>query len=255
MVQSDRRSRADQGYALLALLLIMALMIIGAAALAPSLAFEIKRDREEELIHRGVQYSRAIRSFAKKTGHYPVTLEQLRDTGGIRFIRKLYKDPVTGGEFKLLHQGDVISLTTSPNLNPASTQSGDEKPDGTVPPDPSDSSATPVAPGGTGTQVNSNSQPSASSFTSGSNNQVGQVIFGVASRSKAKTIREFDHKNHYKDWLFFYDPARDQGREIKGPTSMSPLAPLQAGSPPLPQAGQSPSPQAPNQTQFGQQQQ
>jgi len=236
----------------------MSLMVIGAAIIAPSLAFEIRRDREEELIHRGVQYSRAIRSFAKKTGHYPVTLEQLRNTGGTRFIRKLYKDPVTGGEFRLLHQGDVISLTSAPNLNPAPTQSGDEKADGATPPDQSDSSATPTAPGSAGAQVNSNPQPpvsqtSASSFNSSSNNQVGQVIFGVASRSKAKTIREFDHKNHYKDWLFFYDPARDQGREIKGPTSLSPLAPLQAGSPPLPQSGQSPSPQAPNQTQFGQQ--
>jgi len=242
----------------------MSLMIIGAAIIAPSLAFEIRRDREEELIHRGVQYSRAIRSFAKKTGHYPVTLDQLRDTGGTRFIRKLYKDPVTGGEFRLLHQGDVISLTSAPNLNTAPTQSGDEKADGATPPDQSDSSATPAAPGGIGAQVNSNSRPqvsqtSASSFNSSSNNQVGQVIFGVASRSKAKTIREFDHKNHYKDWLFFYDPARDQGREIKGPTSLSPLA-SQGGPSPLspPQAGSSPlpTPQAsPNPTQSGQPQQ
>ena len=251
----------DRGYVLLNLLLIMALMIIGAAAIAPSLAFEIKRDREEELIHRGVQYSRAIRSFAKKTGHYPVTLEQLRDTGGTRFIRKLYKDPITGGEFRLLHQGDVISLTSPTNLNPGSTQNGDQKPDGANPPDQSDASgsATTTAQGSAGAQVNSNSQGSTSAFNSSGENQVGQVIFGVASRSKAKTIREFDHKNHYKDWLFFYDPARDTGREIKGPTSSSPVS-MQGGPTPLspPQAGSPPlqTPQAsPNPTQFGQPQQ
>jgi len=51
--------------------------------------------------------------------------------------------------------------------------------------------------------------------------QPGLLIFGVASTSKAKTIREFDHKNHYKDWLFFYDPKYDRGLEIKGPTSLT----------------------------------
>src|SRR4029077_5473621 len=30
----------------------------------------------------------------------------------------------------------------------------------------------------------------------------GGVIMGVASSSPKKTIREFNHKNHYKDWLF-----------------------------------------------------
>ncbi|HEY3973255.1 MAG TPA: hypothetical protein VGM18_09645 [Candidatus Sulfotelmatobacter sp.] len=74
-------------------------------------------------------------------------------------------------------------------------------------------------------------------------NLVGQVIFGVASKSKARTIREFDHKNHYKDWLFFYDPTRDRGMEIKGPTSLSPVALLPSG------AGTSNPAQPPNQGQ------
>lgn len=59
----------------------------------------------------------------------------------------------------------------------------------------------------------------------------GMLIFGVASKSKKQSIREFDHKNHYKDWLFFYDPKYDRGQEIKGPTSLTPLAGPQIGTP------------------------
>jgi type II secretory pathway pseudopilin PulG len=69
-------SRKDErGYILLTLLLIMALMIIAAAAIVPSITFNIRRDREEEMIHRGVQYSRAIRAYYKKFGRYPTKLE------------------------------------------------------------------------------------------------------------------------------------------------------------------------------------
>lgn len=101
-------SRKNQhGYVLLSLLLIIALMIIAAAAIVPTITFEIKRDREEEMIHRGVQYSRAIRAYYKKFGRYPTKLEDLESSNNMRFLRKRYKDPITGKDFKLLHFGDV----------------------------------------------------------------------------------------------------------------------------------------------------
>jgi type II secretory pathway pseudopilin PulG len=101
-------SRKDErGYILLTLLLIMALMIIAAAAIVPSITFNIRRDREEEMIHRGVQYSRAIRAYYKKFGRYPTKLEDLESANNMRFLRKRYKDPITGQDFKLLHFGEV----------------------------------------------------------------------------------------------------------------------------------------------------
>ena len=45
----------------------------------------------------------------------------------------------------------------------------------------------------------------------------GGPIVGVASTSKAKTIREFNHKNHYNDWQFIYDPTMDRGGPITTP--------------------------------------
>src|SRR5215471_18753305 len=96
------RRSAERGYVMMTLLLTLALMIIMAAAVVPSITFEIKRDREEEMIHRGVQYSRAIRAYYKKFGRYPVSLENLENTNQQRFLRKRYKDPLTGKEFRLL---------------------------------------------------------------------------------------------------------------------------------------------------------
>ena len=97
------------------LMLFVALLAIAAGALAPGIAFRIKRDREEEMIHRGVQYSRAIRIFVKKTGRYPTRLEELENTNNIRFLRKRYKDPITGKDFKLLHVGEV-QLTSAAGI-------------------------------------------------------------------------------------------------------------------------------------------
>jgi hypothetical protein len=97
---------------LLALLLIVALMFIAAMAIVPEIKFEIQHDREDEMIHRGVQYSRAIRAYYKKFGRYPTRLEDLDNTNNLRFLRKRYKDPVNckNGkceDFKLLHFGEV----------------------------------------------------------------------------------------------------------------------------------------------------
>jgi len=76
--------------------------------------FQVKRDREEELIHRGVQYSRAVRRYFKKFGRYPTRIEDLESTNNMRFLRKRYKDPMnrdpeTGQErdFKFLHLQEV----------------------------------------------------------------------------------------------------------------------------------------------------
>jgi type II secretory pathway pseudopilin PulG len=99
--------RNEDGYILLILILMVTLLIIAAAAIAPSIAFEIKRDREAEMIHRGVQYSRAVRIYYKKFGRYPAKIEDLENTNNLRYLRKRYKDPITGQDFKILHYGEV----------------------------------------------------------------------------------------------------------------------------------------------------
>jgi type II secretory pathway pseudopilin PulG len=89
------------------LLFFVAVLAIVAVSMAPLITFQIKRQREEEMIHRGVQYSRAVKRYYKKFGRYPTKIEDLESANNLRFLRKRYKDPVTGEDFKLLHYGDV----------------------------------------------------------------------------------------------------------------------------------------------------
>jgi len=104
---SKPRRRSERGYILITLILFVALIAVAAMVMLPVVAFQVKRDREEELIHRGVQYSRAMKHFVKKFGRYPTRLEDLENTNQVRFLRKRYKDPITGKDFKLLHLGEV----------------------------------------------------------------------------------------------------------------------------------------------------
>jgi type II secretory pathway pseudopilin PulG len=91
----------------------VAVLAISLATILPSIKQEILRDREEEMIHRGTQYTRAIRLYFKKNGRYPAKIEDLENTNNLRFLRKRYKDPTVKGEnnssegdFKILRFGD-----------------------------------------------------------------------------------------------------------------------------------------------------
>jgi hypothetical protein len=99
---------------MITLMLACALIAIGLLAVLPEITQQIKRDREEELRHRGTAYMRAIRNFYKKLGRYPSRIEDLESTNNLRFLRKRYKDPMsrdpkTGKErdFKFLHVTDI----------------------------------------------------------------------------------------------------------------------------------------------------
>jgi type II secretory pathway pseudopilin PulG len=103
----------ERGYILLTLIFFVAVLAISLATILPSIRQEILRDREEEMIHRGTQYTRAIRLYFKKNGRYPAKIEDLENTNNLRFLRKRYKDPTVKGEdsapeadFKILRFGD-----------------------------------------------------------------------------------------------------------------------------------------------------
>jgi type II secretory pathway pseudopilin PulG len=117
LTKLQNRSR---GYMLITLMLGFALIAIGLLAVLPEIGQQIRRDREEEMRHRGTSYMRAIQHFYKKNGRYPSRLEELENTNNIRYLRKRYKDPInrdpeTGKEreFKLLHMTD-INLNNGP---------------------------------------------------------------------------------------------------------------------------------------------
>jgi type II secretory pathway pseudopilin PulG len=251
----SKRQSGERGYILLALLLFVALLSIGIMTSIERIDFQIKRDREEEMIHRGVQYSRAIRHYFKKFGRYPTRMEDLENTNNMRFLRKRYKDPITGKPFKLLHFTDVqmsfngvppgvsVADMSKPQqgatgglnsnvLSPAGNgpsgiagstagQSSSEQQAAGDQSDSSDSGQDAASDTGTAPA------PQPLSQQSGSNGAPkvfgGGAIVGVASISKEKSIREFNHKDHYNQWQFIYDPSTDRGGLLMTP-NQPPLA-------------------------------
>ena len=242
----------ERGYVLMTLLLTLALMSIFAATLVTSITFDIKRDREEEMIHRGVQYSRAIRGYYKKFGRYPVKIEDLESANNLRFLRKRYKDPITGQDFKLLHFGEVklsfsggIGGGTIPGANPVGGPGGLNSPSGLGQPSTfgantsfgatsssfgqnSQTQNSPASPSDDSRPPSDSTQPAgapsdSTNKQSGSGDQLAGVTFGggpivgVVSGSKKDTIREFNHKKKYNEWQFIYDPATDRGGLLMTP--------------------------------------
>ena len=251
---TNRKSQNPQrGYMMITLMLVLALIAIGLLTVLPEIGQQIRRDREEELRHRGTAYMRAIQHFYRKFGRYPSRLEELEDTNNLRFIRKRYTDPMsvdreTGKEkdFKLLHQMD-IGLNNGPVLGQAPGQSGfpgqggfggaqgglgglqgglggSGTQTGGLQNSPSGDSSNPSSADATGnsSQPGSSSSNSNTSSGSGFNGPTfgGGPILGVASTNKKdKTIRSFFGKNHYNDWLFIYLPTADRGGLLTGPVN------------------------------------
>ena len=146
----------------------------------------------------------------------------------MRFLRRRYQDPITRGEFRLLHLGEVqFALRPRP-----ATASG-----------------------------------SADSFTSGSTQTSGEPtllsvsqmggqgptfgggpIIGVSSTSdKASYHVFFNNADHYKDWVFAYSPVLDRGglftRPYDGiPTFSNGNQPPPPGTPPSAPPGQQTAP-------------
>jgi len=109
-----RRARPQAGYALLTVLFFGAVMAILVAVSLPRAAFEGQRAREDELIYRGSQYSRAVQLFFRKFRRYPGRIEELENTNNIRFLRKKYVDPITKKEeWRLIHIGPAGVFTDS----------------------------------------------------------------------------------------------------------------------------------------------
>jgi type II secretory pathway pseudopilin PulG len=222
-------------------MLAVTLLAIAAAAIAPTLAFQIRRDREEELIHRGVQYSRAVRRYVKKFGRYPTRLEELESTNNLRFLRRRYKDPITGQDFKLLHLGEVqinfgagVAGATTPGNHPgvptlggaamglAMAQGG--QPGSTNAPTPSGEDT--VGPSDA-TTANTQRDSGATEVNLSSRVFGGGPIVGVVSNSKDESVREFNKKKHYDQWQFIYDPTTDRGGLVNTPAQ----PPLQSVTP------------------------
>ena len=86
----------EEGYILVAVMFLLAILVMSMAVAVPRIKAEIQRDREVETMQRGKQYARAIKMYYKKFNAYPPNIDALGKTNNIRFLRKRYLDPMTG---------------------------------------------------------------------------------------------------------------------------------------------------------------
>jgi type II secretory pathway pseudopilin PulG len=103
-------SEHQHGAALLTVLVMVALLGLAASMAGQSVGALMQREREAELLWRGLQYRQAIASYySVKHGSqqvFPSKLEDLlkdpRFPGIKRHLRRLYSDPMTGKEWDVV---------------------------------------------------------------------------------------------------------------------------------------------------------
>jgi type II secretory pathway pseudopilin PulG len=105
--------RSDAGFSLAAVIFFATATSILIAAAVPVYQMQAKRQMEEELIFRGEEYTRAIQKYQRRFGVYPISVDQLLSTNGLRFLRRKYEDPISGKDFRLITVNPDGSLNGS----------------------------------------------------------------------------------------------------------------------------------------------
>jgi type II secretory pathway pseudopilin PulG len=182
--------RGESGYALVALLATVAIMLILLSAAGPYWKYLMRDDREEELLARGGEIADAIARYQRKNGNaLPSSLDVLVKQ---HFLRHAYKDPMTkDGKWRFLRPGDAMlpGVPGAPGV-PA-----------------------PAGMGGLGgitpTTTTTTTRPSAFSQPS---QGIGQGFQGVATTNSDKSLRIFNGRTKYNEWLFVAGQPRLIGR-------------------------------------------
>ena len=179
-----------EGFTMVVLLVVMAVMAVGMTALLPTWRQQAIREQEEELVFRGNQYARALVLYARKNNNLlPANIDVLY-TG--KFLRKKYKDPITGEDFGLLGAGETLGAAGR-GLGGQSGQSGRSG----GPPN--------VGSGGVGRSGGGASQGGSGGLTG---DRIVGSIQGFYSKSTATSIRRYQLQERYIDWPFTVQTAQ-----------------------------------------------
>ena len=172
----------EQGYLMVALLVAMSIMGIMMGAALPAWHTLALREKEAELVFRGEQYARAIGLYQRRFANAPApSIDFLVEQ---RFLRKKYKDPITNDDFEVLTAGaaagtpgqaqSVLQLAQSLRQQAGGRAGGAA---GASPPGPG------VGQAGRG-----------GAATGG--------VAGVTSKSPLKSLRLYNGRDTYNQWVF-----------------------------------------------------
>lgn len=211
--QDNGDPRRDAGYAMAALLVGMSMMAVLMAAALPSWTHMAQREKEEEYLFRAKQYARAIRAFQDKNGGGMIPAPSVDFLIEQRFLRKKYKDPITGEDFVLLQTPPGAGLPGMPGM----------------PGMPGGGAGQPGMPGAGGQFGRPGQAGQIGPQPGVGQTQPGQAqgartggFIGVTSKSKDKAIRVFKgQQTTYDQWAMTFMDA---------PSAIAQGAPGQAGT-------------------------
>ena len=220
---------------------LTALVVVGTMSIGLRILTEGRREKEQEMIWRGKQYTRGIKLYYRKLGRFPNSMDDLvkPKIGNLRFMRQAYKDPMNkeDGTWRLIYVGPAGNLIGS--LKPP--QGGIQMPvpggqAGAAPgssigsfgsqPAPAGGIATPVnAPGapGTGTGTTGTVTGAQGTDTTGTGTDpqsvptgdtptiVGGNIIGVGSKVNQSSVIVYEKAHNYRLFEFIWDPSQDIG--------------------------------------------
>lgn len=226
-------AHVERGYAMVALLILMAVMAVAMTVALPAWSTLSRREREAELVFRGEQYARAIMLFQRKyAGAYPPTVDVLVTE---RFLRKKYKDPITDDDFKTIAVGEAVSVPQT--VNPLSPSAGTLPTAGLAAGrtgTPAGRGTPPAQTAGRGGFTLGGSTPAAAGQGRGGTTGPGGAtpgIMGVTSKSTDQSIRLYKGADHYDQWLFIATQASVQAG---GRGGRNPGEGVRGGAPPAP---------------------
>lgn len=186
------RLRGQQGFAMAALLVALAVMSLLLSMALPAWRHAAQREREAELIFRGEQYARAIMLYQRRTpGAWPPDVETLVEG---RFLRRAYRDPMTaGGEFRLVLQSELAGASGADAEGGAPGGASGEADDGPL-----------RRRRGEAARAESGFRPGVRPF--GNRNEetsgVDGNVAGVVSRSEETSIALYKGRSKYSEWIF-----------------------------------------------------
>lgn len=112
----SKRARAG-GFTYIGLLILVAMIGVALTLVSEMWITAQKRDKEQELLFVGNQFRRALAMYRANGGGYPRELQDLikdpRVPGVRRYLRKIYRDPITGDpEWGLLRTNGTDGFIT-----------------------------------------------------------------------------------------------------------------------------------------------
>jgi hypothetical protein len=270
------KARSKQGgYALLLVVFLTALVVVGTMSIGLRILTQGRREKEQEMIWRGKQYTRGIKLYYRKLGRFPNSMDDLvkPKVGNLRFMRQAYKDPMNkeDGSWRLIYVGPAGNLIGSlkppqggiqmpvpggqPGAAPGSslgTFGGLSAPAGGIAPS---GSAAGTGAGGTGTVAGAQGTDSTGTGADSQSVPTGDTptvmggnIIGVGSKINQSSVMVYEKAHNYRLFEFIWDPTQDIGIAAAPGVPIGTPAGAPAGTPGQNPAGSQPNPFGPPQT-------